>query len=198
MLLEILKLLCKYVEIKCFSQCKTCHGRIHFWRWAEQQLWQSEFVAEVNCCELFEFRTPVKSVNRSQLGRYESLRIATTLCIQGMVAEMDDWAFKNQARLRYDRFWIKASWQILAEKLSNKNMKQLHRYAAHAETLQEVPDTATSTCNMRCPTMHLLLSSSLMSRSRKDGCARASRPGQLMMVMLFWSILWIAVKQCKA
>ena len=127
-----------------------------------------------------------------------TLRIATTLCIQGMVAEMDDWAFKNQARLRYDRFWIKASWQILAEKLSNKNMKQLHRYAAHAETLQEVPDTATSTCNMRCPTMHLLLSSSLMSRSRKDGCARASRPGQLMMVMLFWSILWIAVKQCKA
>eukprot|EP00435_Cladocopium_sp_Y103_P011411 s4660_g3.t1 len=26
-----------------------------------------------------------------------------------MVAEMDDWAFKNQARLRYDRFWIKVS-----------------------------------------------------------------------------------------
>jgi hypothetical protein len=63
-------------------------------------------------------------VNLSQLGRYESHRIATTLCIQGMVAEMDDWAFKNQARLRYDRFWIKASWQILAEKLSNKDMKQ--------------------------------------------------------------------------
>jgi hypothetical protein len=41
-----------------------------------------------------------------------------------MVAEVDDWAFKNQARLRYDRFWIKASWQILAEKLSNKDMKQ--------------------------------------------------------------------------
>lgn len=26
---------------------------------------------------------------------------------RGMVANMDDWAFKNRARLRYDRFWIK-------------------------------------------------------------------------------------------
>jgi hypothetical protein len=48
---------------------------------------------------------------------------------------------------------------------------------------------------MRCPTMHLLLSSSLMSRSRKDGCARgiASWP-----VDDGDAILWIAVKQCKA
>eukprot|EP00434_Breviolum_minutum_P014688 symbB.v1.2.012952.t1/scaffold892.1/size156909/4 len=27
----------------------------------------------------------------------------------GMVAKMDDWAFKNRAQLRYDRFWIKVS-----------------------------------------------------------------------------------------
>ena len=61
-----------------------------------------------------------------------------------MVAEMDDWAFKNQARLRYDRFWIKASWQVLTNlgRKAVQDMKQLHRYAVHAETLQEVPDTS--------------------------------------------------------
>ena len=48
------------------------------------------------------------------------------------MAEMDDWAFRNNARLRFDRFWIKVSWYILGSRNMQESdmFQRVSRYTA--------------------------------------------------------------------